>query len=583
MKINRLKSLFVSCGVVAGGLIIFACQKSFLDVAPTGNLGDSQVATLKGSEQLLIGAYSMLDKGDWAAAGSNWVYGSICGGDANKGSNEGDQADAVPVQQYIATPSNGYFNAKWRNVYEGITRTNNTIRAVTAIPAGGITEAAKNRILGESRFLRGHYHFEAKKMWDWVPYVDEKITYADGNFNVPNDVQIWDKIEADLKFAFDNLPEGTDAGRANKWAAASYLAKAYMFQRKYAEALPLLNRIIAEGKTANGKKYGLLAKFGDNFRPAFNNNEESVFAYQASINDGSGGQNANFGQILNFPYNGGPGGCCGFHQPSFELTNSFRTSAKGLPLLDGSYNNPSNELKTDMSLLASDSFTPDAGNLDPRLDLTVGRRGLPYLDWGNHPGVAWIRDQSFGGPYAPRKNVFAKSEQEGYTDGSSWTRGLTGTNYVFIRFADVLLMAAECEVETGSLDQARTYVDQVRARASNPAGMVTVEGKPAAKYTLNTYASVKGSSEDPFTNKDNARTAVRFERKLELAMEGHRFFDLVRWQVADQAIKAFIDYEKGKLTPYNKAQFTKGKNEYFPIPQRQIDLMGGALKQKYPF
>ncbi|HKZ65471.1 MAG TPA: RagB/SusD family nutrient uptake outer membrane protein, partial [Chitinophagaceae bacterium] len=315
-------------------------------------------------------------------------------------------------------------------------------------------------------------------------------------------------------------------------------------------------------------KYGLAPAYHDLFNADRENDPlvraETVFAYEASVNDGSGGLNANYDQILNFPYNGGPGGCCGFFQPSFEFVNSFRTNGTGLPLLDGSYNTGANQVKTDQGLESTDGFTPDAGNLDPRLDWTVGRRGIPYLDWGLHPGKAWIRDQGNGGPFAPKKNVYYKTQAGKLTDGTNWASGLTATNYKIIRFADVLLMAAECEIDGGgSLEKAREYVNLVRARAAKPG--TSVPGADAT-YLISTYTT-------PWIDDAVARTAVRFERKLELGMEGHRFFDLVRWGIADVVLNAFLAYEKPKLSAgYGSATFAKGKNEYFPIPQTQIDL-----------
>ena len=411
-------------------------------------------------------------------------------------------------------------------------------------------------------------------MWNNIPFVDETINAA--NAKVANSTD-WTKIMEDIDFARKNLPAvQSEVGRVNKWAADAFYAKALLFQGKYADALPILTSVIDNGVNSKGTKYDLAPSFHDLFNASREEaaRVESVFAYEASVNDGSGGLNANYDQILNFPYNGGPGGCCGFFQPSFELVNSFRTTAAGLPLLDGSYNVGANQVKTDQGLTSTDPFTPDAGNLDPRLDWTVGRRGLPFLDWGLHPGQAWIRDQNNGGPFAPKKMAYYKTQAGTLTDGTNWATGLTATNYQIMRFADVLLMAAEAEVEAGSLEKARDYVNRVRARAAKPATWVP---GAAATYVINTYSG-------PWTDQAMARTAVRFERKLELAMEGHRFFDLVRWGIADVAINAFLNYEKTKLPAgYGNASFTKGKNEYFPIPQRQIDLevSGGtsALKQ----
>jgi len=590
----RLRNIGLFTGIaVAAGSMFVACKSSFLEQKTIGVLTEAEAQSAKGARQFLTSTYSALKGSGWEGGGWNWVYGSITGGEANKGSDAGDQAAIVPIQQFTHDATNSYFNIKWGALYEGIARANGTIRITTKLAESDITAAEKTSILAQARFLRGFYHFEAKKMWNNIPIVDETIIAS--NSKVPNTTD-WTKIMEDLDFARKNLPATQDlVGRINKWAADAFYAKALLFQGKYAEALPILTNVIDNGVTSKGIKYDLAPSFHDLFNASRENaNEvraESVFAYEASVNDGSGGLNANYDQILNFPYNGGPGGCCGFFQPSFELVNSYRTTAAGLPLLDGSYNVGANQVKTDQGLTSTDAFTPDAGTLDPRLDWTVGRRGLPFLDWGPHPGQAWIRDQNNGGPFAPKKMVYYKTQAGSLTDGTNWATGLTATNYKIMRFADLLLMAAEAEVEVGSLEKARTYVNRVRARSNKPETFVKLKQKnaPAVDSTIggvavNAATYVIGTYPDPWTDKATARTAVRFERKLELATEGHRFFDLVRWGIADQAINAFLTYEKSKLPAgYGTATFTKGKNEYYPIPQRQIDLevSGGtsALKQ----
>ena len=573
MKTYKFKiiSLFTLITIIA---IVVACKKSFLDQETVGVLTEKDAQSKKGAQQFLIGSYAALKGLGWDGGGYNWVYGSIVGGEANKGSDAGDQAEANPIQQYSAAPTNGYFNNKWRALYEGIARCNATIRIATALKDADITAAEKTQILAEARFLRGYYHFEAKKMWNKVPFVDETITYEAQNFRVSNSEDIWPKIMADLDFARNTLPAiQTAVGRINKWGATAFAAKALLYQKKYAEARTLFTDIIANGVNSNGTKYNLAPAFHDMFNADKENDPavraESVFAYEASVNDGSGGANANFDQILNFPYDesgAAPGGCCGFFQPSFEYVNSFRTTAAGLPLLDGSYNVGANQVKNDQGVAATAPFTPDAGNLDPRLDWTVGRRGIPYLDWGKHPGIKWIRDQGNGGPYAPLKMVYHKSQLGKLTDGTSWTSGLTAINYKIMRFADVLLMAAECEIEVGSLATAQTYINRVRTRAMDPTTWVKDGAANAANYVITTYTV-------PFASQAEARLAVRMERKLELGQEGHRFFDLVRWGTAATDINAFLAYEKTKLAAaYGSATFTPNKNEYFPIPQRQIDL-----------
>jgi hypothetical protein len=291
--------------------------------------------------------------------------------------------------------------------------------------------------------------------------------------------------------------------------------------------------------------------------------------------------NSNWFDDLNYPYNtgpNGPGNCCGFFQPSFSLANSYRTK-DGLPLLDGSYNAAGNELKNDYGVESSTPFAEDAGPVDPRLDFTVGRRGIPYLDWTEHPGKDWIRAQPYAGPYSPKKFVYYKRQENTLTDGSSWTRGYATMNFNIIRFADVLLMAAEAEIEAGSMEKAREYTNMVRARAANKASWVTEnsdKSKFAANYSISSYS-------DAWTDKAVARLAVRMERMLELAQEGHRFFDLVRWGIAETELNKYLAYE-GKIlvAKFGGAKFTKGKNEYLPIPQAQIDVQGKDILTQNP-
>ncbi len=579
-KINF--KIIIACAV-AGSTIFYACSKSFLDKPSLGTLDPGTLANSAGVQGLLIGAYSLLDgyggQGQgWEASASNWVYGGVASDDAYKGSDGGDQPDIIPIETYSETPADYYFNNKWRMCYDAIQRCNDVIR-VTPL-ATDMSDADKTLAIAQARFLRAHYNFEAQKFWNHVPWIDETISYAAGNYNVPNTSDVWSHIEDDFKFAMDNLPETwPQVGRANKWAAQIYLAKAYMFEHKFSDAKTLLTDAIANGVTASGKKYALV-NFSDNFNAETKNSAEAVFSVQQSVNDNSGGANAGWGDVLNFPYNGGPGGCCGFYQPSQSLVNSYRVDVNGLPFLD-TWNDV--DVKNDQGLLSSDPFTPETGLLDPRLDWTAGRRGIPYLDWGAHPGNDWIRDQSYSGPYAPKKHVYYKRQTGALTDNSFWTSGVTANNYTFIRFADVLLWAAECEVEVGSLEQARAYVNQVRARAADPAGWVHTYIDPANPSLGNTNipaANYKcGLYTLAWTDQATARKAVQFERKLELGMEGHRFFDLVRYGTAAAVLNAYIAKERTRRPFFTTAVFTAGKNEYYPIPQAQIDLSGTTLTQ----
>jgi hypothetical protein len=391
-----------------------------------------------------------------------------------------------------------------------------------------------------------------------------------------NTRDVRDLILADLQ-AGTTLPDNMNQiGRFNGTVAKVLYAKALMQMKKdFTTAKALLESVKTNGRKPNGAAIGLAPKYGDIFDAANRNSSpESVYTIQYSVNDGSGGWNAGWGEVLNFPYKSGasPGGCCGFFQPSHDLVNSFRTSG-GLPLLDDTYN--AQPVVNDMGFISSQPFIEDNGPLDPRLDWTVGRRGIPYLDWGVHSGSDWIRDQSYGGPYSPKKQVYKKSQEGQLTEVGNWTSGYTANGYRLIRYADVLLLLAECQIETDDLNGAITNINLIRARAANPAGFVKeADGiTNAANYVVNEYP-LSGA---PFDTKENAMKALRFERKLELGMEGHRFFDLQRWGLVETELNRILAYEK---TQNRSTYFFAGvtpKHVRYPIPQMEIDISQGKL------
>jgi len=579
-------------GMLAGALLvssITSCTKDFLQEPAQGALGDEVLANRAGVEKLLIGSYGVLDGvvgvgNPWESSPDNWIYGSVAGGDAHKGSDGGDQPAIDPIAKFIADGSNGFFNSRWRTLYDGVTTANSVLALLARTE--GIPETDQKNLAGQARFLRGHYYFELKKLFNMVPWIDENTT----DFNQPNDQDIWPMIEADFQFAYDNLPPAqSDVGRANKWAAGAYLAKTYMYQQKFNEAKAIYDVVIPQGQTSNGLKYGLTERFKDNFDAATENNKESVFAVQMVSGDGTNTiANANNGWMLNYPYGNSPFRCCGFYQPTQELVNSYRTTTAGLPVIDGYNQQP---VKNDMGVSSAADFVPDAGRLDPRLDWTVGRRGLPYHDWGYHPGASWIRLQSYGGPYAPKKNIYWQSTQDQHSDQSSWAPG-NAINVLIIRFADVLLMAAEAEAQVGSLAKAQEYVNLVRARAASEESwlhdyedpsdpLAGFSDDPAANYVISVYPAGHFSG----LGKEAALRAIYFERKLELAMEGHRFFDLVRWGIAEETLNAYFQYESTITTDIRGGRFVSGKNEYYPIPNFQIDLSvidGTPMLQQNP-
>ncbi|TWW00109.1 RagB/SusD family nutrient uptake outer membrane protein [Chitinophaga pinensis] len=573
MKLYQSLSIVFFTGI---SLSLSSCSK-FLDRVPPSSLKEELVANKKGINALLVGAYGALDGQDftdgdmtnlsggsgYAVSPDNWIYGSVCGGDAHKGSDHFDSPPTLDLARFSAGATNSFLNDKWRVNYEGITRCNTVLKLLPE--ATDMSADEKTEIAAEAHFLRGHYYSDLKKLFNMVPWIDETTT----DMKTPNNQDIWPDIEADFKFAMDNLAlTQSEVGRPNKWAAASYLAKTYMYEHKYNDAKPLFDLITTTGVTSKGDRYALRNRFEDNFDAATENTSESVFAIQYDANDNSGtSANANQGQMLNYPYNG-PFSCCGFFQPTQDLVNSYITDAQGLPIPDG-YNTHNVNTET----------------VDPRLDWTVGRQGIPYLDWGVHPGDTWIREASTAGHYSPKKNVYWQATQDEYYDPRGWAPG-NAINYNVIRYADILLMAAECEAQLGNADAAERYVNIVRARAARPESAVykyeddsePMDGfsdKPAANYKVSPYPAGTFSAK----GKDYALKAIYFERKLELAMEGHRFFDLVRWGIADQTMNAFFAFEGATTLDIQGASFIKGTNEYFAIPQRQIDLStnGGKI------
>ncbi len=318
----------------------------------------------------------------------------------------------------------------------------------------------------------------------------------------------------------------------------------------------------------NSGQYKLVEKYHDNHRIPTNNNAESILEVQFSVNDGANiSRNGNRGHTLNYPYGGGAlTTCCGFFQPTQNLVNAHKTDANGLPLLD-TFN------QSDVPGNNSVTYT---GNLDPRLDWSVGRDGVPYLDWGIHnPG--YVRDPGYAGPFSPKKQSPYRAENGTLT----WSNNprQNANNYRMIRYSHVLLWLAEVEVEVGDLEKARQLVNQIRRRAANPDGFVKLaNGTPAGNYVVKEYTA-------PWTDKEMARKAVRFEERLEFAMEGHRYFDLVRWGIAENTLNDYLTVEQTKRNYLQGSRFVKGKHEYFPIPDQEIlnsQLQGKATLVQNP-
>lgn len=578
------KTLIIITVFVLGFAI--SCKDSFLDKRPYGSVTSDQLTlSSQGVNAVLIAAYSDLTYswgGDWSESVTNFIWGSVASDDSHKGTDEGDQAPMTDIERYVETPSGSYFGDKWTADYDGISRCNDAIKVATQAQANGaITDAEFNEVVAEARFLRGHYHFDLMQIFGNVPYIDETVTdyYAVGNAESGNAAMVWGKIEDDFKAAMGVLPKvfrQADLGRATFWSAEAYLAKVYMWENKLSDAKPLLDDILNNGP------FSLVSCYHDNYRcGSYRNNKESIFEVEFSVGSGSGTDfHANYGEILNYPYGAGPGTCCGFNQPSFDLANAYHVDAAGLPLLD-TYADPANRIKTDMGLASSDAYTIGTENLDPRIDWTMGRRGIPYLDWGIMPGSDWIRKQSYGGPYSPIKNVYYKAEEGTNSTTVGWTSGSDNNNYRMLRLDHIILWRAEIAASESDLPKALTLVNQIRTRAdfchvqADGSDDDGTHANDAATYLVNPYPS--------FPSKAYAVKAVQFETRLEEAMEGTRFFDLVRWGIADQVMNTYFKNESAQgITYLVGVKFTKGKNEVFPLPQNQIDIMGSDILKQNP-
>ncbi|WP_312697919.1 MULTISPECIES: RagB/SusD family nutrient uptake outer membrane protein [Sphingobacterium] len=563
MKRNKLMIL-----LGAGMLLVTSCGKEFLQKLPQGQLSEPQVGNKDGVEGALIGAYSILNGnvsgtwGNYASAPSQWLFGEVASDNAHKGSELTDQTPMNMIETYNAISTNDNLSQMWQVYFEGILRCNNTLKLLAADQAGPkeISAERAKEIEAEAKMLRGHYNFFLWRIFKNVPIITEAITTAEAQ-TIPNDKDITPAIEEDFKFAVANLPATKikdEFGRMDKNAAKAYLGKLYLYQKKYAQALTLFKEVMA-GKDITTMPYW------NNFDVTKENGPEVVMVAKHAINSNGAADNSNVGDMLSGLYGSSPVGCCGFYQPTIDLVNSFQVDANGLPLSTTAYRatpylsdlkNPTDSYALDVSL-----------KFDPRLDYTVGRRGVSYLDYGIMPGNAWIRDAKYAGPFVTIKTMIPVAQFA--TNAAPGANYLTGLDVNIIRLADVWLMAAECEVEANNLPGALKLVNDIRKRAATLPAKKTGTGANAAAYNVKPYPS--------FTSQDAARTAVRTERRIELAMEGHRFFDLVRWGVAKSVLESYSSFEGTYLPAYKGLTFS-ANSEYWPVPQVEIDRSNGALK-----
>ncbi len=498
-----------------------------------------------------------------------------------RGPRPQDQPGVTDLELYNWTTGSAddYLNNKWSSIYEGIVRANGTLRLLARVRQqlpNEISAADARSIAGEALFLRAHFHFEGMQMWGSIPY------YADENdtldFRKPNaGVNDTTAILKDLDSAFVLLPDAPrngEKGRVFRWTAKAYKGKVLAFQKDWAGAKRVLDSVVTSGK------YALETSFDHVWTgfQQFADGPETILAYQASANDGEpDGNNANYGERLNFPHSGSPFGCCGFHQPSQNLVNFYVVDpVTGLPksLTDPTWNARNTVFKASIN-----------DTLDPRVDWTVGRDSVPFKDWGLHLPT-WIRAPGYGGPYSPKKNIHEKAS--GAQSKVGWAPAQLNSVHIHIyRYAE-LLMLAEANVALNNLAAATTLVNQIRTRAAQTAqGCGSADSLLLAKYpTCAGHTELAVPINDPtikwatykvglyptFPDQATGRTAVRTERRLELGMEGERFFDLRRWGTAGQVITDYLLVEKTRRSYLAAATPFTARYNLYPIPSLQIEL-----------
>lgn len=560
---KKYLSLLAACS------FLFAGCSDFLDMNPNGILDEESVSEVEQLDKLVISAYSMLGNDHYDIPFNLWPYGNVRSDDAYKGGR--DESDIQDFHFY-ETSSNitanfGEPDGLWYNCYIAISRANNALRSLNNVSEQDFPN--KKIRIGECRFIRGHFYFLLKVLFKSIPYIDETVAIEDygtiSNIALSND-ELWQKIADDFKAAYDNLPEsqGTDVGRANKYSAAAYLAKTYLYKAYRQDEKHNVTEINAEdlkqvltfSNEVMSSDYGLEDDFAYNFLPgSYENGKESLFAIQHSTDDGTLYGRLNFSDALNVPMKFS--GSCDFQKPSQNLVNAYKT-VNGLPEFSD-YNKADYNANTD--------------KVDPRLYHTVALPGVPYkYDKKNIFDESWTRNKAVYGLYSSLKENVALNDPSSVLIDPF--RANT-KNKIVIRYADVVLMRAEALIELDREKEALPLINEIRERAKKSTGLIDyAENMDIALYVDNVNCN---------WTKPYAREALRWERRLELAMESQRFFDLVRWGIADSVINTFYKEEAPKRTYYEDAHFEKNRAEYVPIPQQQINFSKQVYKQNYGY
>lgn len=559
-------------------LTLHSCD--FLEVAPQGLLDEEQVKDPSQVESLCIAAYSALGNDHYDKPFSLWPYGNVRSDDAYKGGNDQTDISAFhfyEISENIKTDF-GEADGLWFFAFEAISRANSALAVLKTVDAS--TYPDKEKRMGEMYFLRGHFYFLLKEVFGHIPFVDEDLPldeYDKVANTLPNDEQ-WKLICGDFKKAYDRLPNTqSEVGRANRIAAAAYLAKAYLFkayrqdERNNVIGTPNaedLGEVVKYTEVVMSSSYGLEPDMANNFLPgAFQNGRESLFAIQYSASDGTMFGRLNWSDVLSVPMGLG---CCDFHKPSQDLVNAFRTH-NGLPCFD--------DYKEGFLKYTDYDTTTEAGKkemaaneMDPRLFHTAALPGMPYKY--NEELIyekSWNRAPKIYGYYASLKENVDPS-CDCFKNVSPFYAN--SKNRIILRYADVVLMRAEALIELNREGDARPLINQIRERARSTTFIPYAQNLKISAYPAEGWTQ------------EYARQALRWERRLELAMEGQRFFDLVRWGIVANVMNSYFSTESmrrdadGESRSYLKeGKFDKNQDEYIPIPQQQINFTEGIYQQ----
>lgn len=552
-------------------IMLVSCGEGFLYKDPQGSIDLNALVNQTGVDLLTVNAYANLTEDGWGATPFNWTFGGMYGGDANKGSDANDQSVLNEMETYSTLATNGYLSEKYGWVYKGVSRVNKALQVLEMVE--NLPVDFQNSRNGELHFLRALSYFEGIKVFGpYLPWIDE--TFTENDPKAHNDIDIYPNVIADIDIAIRDLPATQDQpGRVNVWAARALKAKILMQRGDLAAARPILLDVITNGVTSNGLAYNLEDDLNANFDSYRENGRESIFAVQFSAER----NNANSGLSICYPHGGtgAPGGCCGFYQPSNELANSFKVGADGLPLLDNSYRNTPyvTERNTSTEVNAPLSINNNV-TVDPRIDFAIGRFGIPYKDWGV-PQNNWVRDIANGGYFLPKKHVYTRAELDAGLAGAAlhdgWAPG-SAINLQYLSLRDMILLYAECLANDDDLAGAMGMVNRIRTRAALEVNTILLNGVPAANYLIANYPSTHAA----FNDKETCIRAIRMERKLELAMEGQRWFDLARWggELMSQELSDYVQFERNFLAKFATASTLNSARTMFPLPESQIQTMG---------